>query len=165
MLLRARYDGTNVIGEFSPDDGETWTLIGQEGHAAPLQAPLRVGLAAFRGGNGGGTASFDWFRVHAGSEAGGPTDCAGGGSCNPLSDQFEGTALDPKWELLNPHPDEPAGRGGRPSDAPARPGRSVRRQRQRPDAAPAGARGLVGGDGEDRAREHRHATARRPGWR
>ena len=39
VLLRARYDGTNVIGEFSPDDGESWTLIGQEGHAAPLQAP------------------------------------------------------------------------------------------------------------------------------
>ena len=39
-------------------------------------APLRVGLAAFRGSNGGGTATFDWFRVHAGSEAGGPSDCA-----------------------------------------------------------------------------------------
>ncbi|HET8786291.1 MAG TPA: ThuA domain-containing protein, partial [Candidatus Limnocylindrales bacterium] len=102
VLLRARYDGTKVIGEFSPDDGATWTLVGQEGHAAPLTAPLRVGLAAFRGSNGGGTATFDWFRVHAGAEPGGPVEC-GGGMCNPLSDQFSGTGLDSKWELVNPN--------------------------------------------------------------
>jgi len=28
----------------------------------------------------------------------------GGGTCMSRSDQFDGTALDPKWELVNPHP-------------------------------------------------------------
>ena len=104
VLLRARYDGTNVIGEFSPDDGETWTLIGQEGHAAPLAAPLRVGLAAFRGGNGGGTASYDWFRVHEGSEPGGPTECAG--TCLTRSDSFDGALNTNRWSFR--HPTTPA---------------------------------------------------------
>ena len=98
VLMRARYDGTAVTAEFSDDDGATWTLIGQEGHAAPFEAPLRVGLTAF---GGGGTASFNWFRVHAGSEPGGSVACGGGGdSC----DEFEGTDLDPKWEIVNPSP-------------------------------------------------------------
>ena len=100
VLLRARYDGTNVIGEFSPDDGATWTLVGQAGHAAPFQAPLRVGLAAFRGGNGGGTATFDWFRVHAGSEAGGPSDCAG--TCLLKSDSFDGALDTSRWTFRHP---------------------------------------------------------------
>jgi PKD repeat protein/glucose/arabinose dehydrogenase/type 1 glutamine amidotransferase len=100
VLLRARYDGTAVTGEFSDDNGATWTLIGQEGHEAPLAAPLRIGLTAFRGSSGEGNASFQWFRTHEGSEPGGPTGCGGGGgdSC----DEFDGTELDPKWELVNP---------------------------------------------------------------
>jgi PKD repeat protein/type 1 glutamine amidotransferase/plastocyanin len=104
VLLRARYDGTKVIGEFSGDDGATWTLIGSAGHAAPITAPLRVGLAAFRGGNGGGTATFDWFRVHAGSEAGGPSDCAG--TCLTRSDTFDGTLNTSRWSFR--HPTTPA---------------------------------------------------------
>ncbi len=105
VLLRARYDGTNVIGEFSADNGQSWTLIGQEGHAAPLEAPLRVGLVAFRGGNGGGTASFDWFRVQEGSDPGGPV-CEPGGACPPaLSDEFEGNQIDTdRWSLVRGAP-------------------------------------------------------------
>ena len=104
VLLRARYDGTNVIGEFSGDNGATWTLIGQEGHAAPLAAPLRIGLAAFRGSNGGGTASFDWFRVHEGSEAGGPFECAA--TCVTRSDAFDGALNTNRWSFR--HPTTPA---------------------------------------------------------
>ena len=100
VLLRARYDGTKVIGEFSPDEGDSWTLIGQEGHAAPITAPLRVGLAAFRGGTGGGTASFDWFRVHGGSEPGGPIDCAG--VCDTRSDDFDGALDTERWGFRHP---------------------------------------------------------------
>ena len=103
VLLRARSDGTKVIGEFSGDDGATWTLIGQPGHAAPLQGALKVGLAAFRGSGGGGTASFDWFRVHAGSEAGGPFDCA---ACLPKSDSFDGALNTTRWGFR--HPTTPA---------------------------------------------------------
>jgi plastocyanin len=112
VLLRARYDGTQVIGEFSADDGETWTRIGQEGHAGPLAGPLRIGVVAFRGNQGGGTAAFDWFRMHNGADAGGPVACAAPG-CNPVSDQFNGAELDDKWELLNPNPQrQPAVDGG-----------------------------------------------------
>ncbi len=103
VLLRARYDGSAVIAEFSADNGQSWTLIGQEGHAAPFDPPLRVGLTAF---GGGGTASFDWFRVHAGSDPGGPIDCGGGGGGDSC-DEFEGTELDPKWEIVNPSPTNP----------------------------------------------------------
>ncbi len=113
VLLRARYDGTNVIGEFSADNGQSWTLIGQEGHAAPLEAPLRVGLVAFRGGNGGGTASFDWFRVQEGSDPGGPV-CEPGGACPPaLSDEFEGNQIDiRRWSFR--HPTTPQSGAGAP---------------------------------------------------
>ena len=104
VLLRARYDGTKVIGEFSPDDGESWTLIGQEGHAAPLagsaarrprRLPRRRPAAAPPRSTGSASTPAP--------RPGGPVDCAGSGSCNPLSDQFDGTELDSKWELVNPH--------------------------------------------------------------
>ena len=139
VLLRARYDGTIVIGEFSADDGETWTLIGQEGHAAPLDAPLRVGVVAFRGSNGGGTASFDWFRVHAGSEPGGPFEC--GGACLTRSDSFDGALNTQPLEL--PAPDDarrPARvrRGPRAATSRSRsgPARSTRpRQARSPSSA------------------------------
>ncbi|HEX5620697.1 MAG TPA: PKD domain-containing protein [Solirubrobacteraceae bacterium] len=104
VLLRARFDGTKVIGEFSPDEGESWTLIGQENHAAPFTAPLRVGLAAFRGGTGGGTATFDWFRVHEGAEPGGPVQCAG--VCQTRSDEFDGALDTSRWSFR--HPTTPA---------------------------------------------------------
>ena len=104
VLLRARYDGTSVIGEFSADEGESWTLIGQEGHAAPLEAPLRVGPVAFRGSNGGGTATFDWFRVHEGADANGPVDCAG--TCLARSDSFDGALDTSRWSFR--HPTTPA---------------------------------------------------------
>ena len=100
VLLRARYTGTQVIGEFSADDGASWTKIGSESHTNPLAAPLRVGVVSFRGSQGGGTVSFDWARFHAGASANTPVTCASG--CNPLSDSFDGAELDPKWELINP---------------------------------------------------------------
>ncbi|HSI80510.1 MAG TPA: ThuA domain-containing protein, partial [Solirubrobacterales bacterium] len=101
VLLRARYTGTEVIGEFSDDNGQSWTRIGQEGHAAPLTAPLRIGLAAFRGSNGGGFADFDWFRVHAGSDAGGPVACAE--ECVTRTDEFDGTELNTqRWSFRHP---------------------------------------------------------------
>jgi PKD repeat protein/type 1 glutamine amidotransferase len=108
VLLRARYDGTKVIAEFSPDEGDTWTLIGQDGHAAPLAAPLRVGVVAFRGGNGGGdSATFDWFRVHAGSDPNTPVACAG--TCQSRSDEFDGALDTSRWSFR--HPTSPTGAG------------------------------------------------------
>jgi PKD repeat protein/type 1 glutamine amidotransferase len=100
VLLRARYDGSKVTAEFSADNGATWTLIGQPGHAAPLQAPLRVGLVAFRGSSGGGTAAFDWFRVHAGDDPGTPVVCAG--TCQTKSDSFDGALDTSRWTFRHP---------------------------------------------------------------
>ena len=102
VLVRARSDGQKVIGEFSVDNGDSWSLIGHEGHAAPLTGALRVGPVAFRGSQGGGTAAFDWVRLLAGAQPGGPVECGTG--CSPLSDQFNGTTLDPKWAVVNPVP-------------------------------------------------------------
>ncbi|RKQ93231.1 sugar phosphate isomerase/epimerase [Solirubrobacter pauli] len=100
VLLRARYDGTKVIGEFSADDGANWTKVGNAEHSAPFTGSLRVGVVAFRGSNGGGNATFDWFRVKSGSSETAPVTCAAG--CSPQSDQFNGTSVDPKWQLINP---------------------------------------------------------------
>src|SRR4029453_7099703 len=115
VLLRARYDGTKVIGEFSPDDGATWTLIGQAGHAAPITAPLKVGLAAFRGSQGGGTATYDWFRVHAGSEANGPFECAA--ACLLKSDSFDGALNTNRWGFRHPTTPAPGTRARRAENA------------------------------------------------
>ncbi len=109
LLLRARYDGTAVIAEFSGDDGASWTRIGQQGHQGQFEGPLRVGLVAFRGSQGGGDAGFEWFRLLNGADADAPVACGGG--CSPQSDQFEGGAVDGKWELANPSADV----GARPS--------------------------------------------------
>ncbi|MDA0140166.1 DUF1080 domain-containing protein [Solirubrobacter sp. CPCC 204708] len=100
VLLRARNNGTNIIGEFSTDDGASWTRVGTATHAAPITGALKVGPVAFRGSNGGGTASFDYLRVHSGSAEDTPVNCTAG--CSPQSDQFTGSELHPKWEILNP---------------------------------------------------------------
>src|SRR4051812_21360941 len=94
VLVRARSNGTNIVGEFSADNGQTWIKIGNETHSAPFAGPLKIGPVAFRGGSGGGTASFDWFRVMSGSDPATPVECSTG--CSALSDQFNGTTLDPK---------------------------------------------------------------------
>ena len=104
VLLRARSDGDKVIAEFSGDNGASWTLIGQPNHAAPLTGTLRAGPVAFRGGSGGGAASFDWFRVHAGAEPDGPVECAG--TCFTRSDSFDGALNTGLWSFR--HPTTPA---------------------------------------------------------
>ena len=69
VLVRARANGTNIIGEFSVDNGVNWIKIGNADHSAPFTGALKIGPVAFRGGSGGGTASFDWFRVMSGSSS------------------------------------------------------------------------------------------------
>ena len=106
VLLRARYNGSEVIAEFSVDEGSTWTRIGAPNHSAPFEAPLRIGLTAFRNSSASpSSVDFDWFRVRSGSGPSTPVDCeGGGGECSIESDSFDGTELDPKWELVNPSP-------------------------------------------------------------
>ena len=94
-------------------------------HSAPFTGALKIGPVAFRGGSGGGTASFDFFRVMSGSDPNTPVECSTG--CSPQSDQFNGTALDPKWQVVNPVAGNAADRGQRPSDDADAAGRPVRR--------------------------------------
>jgi PKD repeat protein/glucose/arabinose dehydrogenase/type 1 glutamine amidotransferase len=103
VFLRARYDGTQVVAEFSTD-GESWTHIGNEDHGAPFEGEMRVGLTAFRNSSASATTvGFDWFRVREGSAPSTPIDCeGGGGDCSVESDPFEDVELDPKWEIINP---------------------------------------------------------------
>ena len=100
MLVRARSNGTNIVGEFSIDNGESWVKIGNAAHSAPFTGALKIGPVAFRGPSGGGTASFDFFRVMSGSDPNTPVECSSG--CSPQSDQFNGSAVDPKWAIVNP---------------------------------------------------------------
>ncbi len=112
-LVRARYTGTQVIGEFSADGGGTWIRVGSASHAAPFSEPMRIGLTAFssNAGNVGNRAEFDWFRVHAGSAPDRGFECGEPPTC--FSDEFEGGGLDTeRWSFL--HPTTPAEGEGAP---------------------------------------------------
>ena len=61
LLLRMRYDGARVIGEYSTDDGATWTQAGQ---TAGYPGALRVGVMAIQGtGGNGGVVPFERFAL------------------------------------------------------------------------------------------------------
>ena len=104
MLLRARYDGDSVTAEFSADDGATWTLIGQEGHEAPLAAPLRVGLTAFRGCDGAATRRSSGSACTRAAPPAARSAAAAGATAATSS---RAPTLDPKWELVNPSETNP----------------------------------------------------------
>ena len=48
------------------------------------------------------TVQFDAFNVVSGSDPQTPGDDCGGGAGCPQDDEFDGTALDPKWEIAQP---------------------------------------------------------------
>ena len=151
VLLRARSDGQKVIGEFSVDNGDSWVLIGNAGHAAPLTGALRVGPVAFRGSQGGGTAAFDWVRLLAGSQAGGPGRVRHGllAALGPVQRHHARSQVGGH----QPRDGFPGDGQRRPSAAADGPGRSLRRPRDHAGAAAAGAAGFLGGDGQDQARQ------------
>ena len=60
---------------------------------AEADGPVYIGPL---GANGQVTATYEYIRFT-------PDECPG--QCNPLSDQFDGAELDPKWELVNPNAD------------------------------------------------------------
>ena len=159
--LRVTRAGDTITAAYSLDDPAAagqWIDLQATPNASeifsPADGPVYVGAL---GVNGSVAPTYEYIRFTP------DADCPD--SCSPLSDQFGGSELDPKWELVNPHATSRRRSRRRSSDAAARAGRPVRRQRQRADAAPAGAGGLMGGDGEGRARAMSTPTARRPGWR
>ena len=113
-LIRARYDGSEVVAEFSADGGETWILVGDEGHAAPFEGEMRIGLTAFYSGpEGGNFGRFGWFRVREGSAEDGPIDCGVEDSCLASgSDLFEGAGVDAKWSIIREDADRYSVAGG-----------------------------------------------------
>ena len=153
VLLRARYDGTKVTAEFSGDDGATWTLIGQPGHGATLagSAARRHRLVPRRQRRRDGVVRLG-RACTAGPSADTPITCAP--SCSTQSDQFNGTTRRPEVVAAQPGDGLRADRRRRSPDAAGDPGRLLRRHRDRADAAAGRALGLVGGDGEDRPRQH-----------
>jgi beta-xylosidase len=57
LLLRMRYDGVRVTGEYSLTDGATWT---QAGRAVSYRGALKVGVMAIQGATGnGGVVPFE----------------------------------------------------------------------------------------------------------
>jgi hypothetical protein len=59
ILLRLRYDGARVTGEYSGDDGANWTQVGQ---SAGYPGDLRVGVMAIQGtGGNAGVVPFERF--------------------------------------------------------------------------------------------------------
>ncbi len=109
-------------------DGGAWTRSDNTGEDDPFVTTFTVS------GDGDHTVEFR-SRDRAGNVEDPPGRCrsrssrsGGGRSCLPLSDEFDGRALDPKWELVNPNPTNAAERGRRPADAAARTRRPVRRR-------------------------------------
>ena len=99
-------DATKMITTWSSSNGTTFASFG-----APISVTqylsqpggLRVGVFAKH--DAGGTddiAQFDAFNVVAGADPQTPgDDCGGNGQC-PETDEFDGSAIDPKWALVNP---------------------------------------------------------------
>ena len=88
MFMRLTSDGSELTASYSTD-GDTWTEL--DG-TAPLPAePAQIGVNAMADeGDGDINASFDFVRFT-------PDDPCPVDSC----DEFDGTELDPKWELEN----------------------------------------------------------------
>ena len=130
VLVRARYDGHEASSASSRSTtAPPGSRSARATHAAPLTGALKVGPVAFRGSQ---RRRHRLVRLRPRAarrlDAGHPGRPARPG-CSPLSDQFNGTALDPKWALLNPVAGQRADRRRRASDAADHPGRPLRRPR------------------------------------
>ena len=116
LNLTGDYVWVRFVHDAEAQEITTWTSTNgttftQFGAAIPvdeyLNQPggLRVGLFGKHDGSGDDEVAVDAFNVVAGTtdpQTPGD-DCGGGGEC-PQNDEFEGTALDDKWEVVNPVP-------------------------------------------------------------
>jgi plastocyanin len=118
IWVRFVYDAqANEVTTWTSTDGTTFASFGAPiGVSQYLGAPggFRVGLFAKHDGGENGVVEIDAFNVVVGSSD--PQtrgdDCGGAGGGCPQVDQFDGTALDPKWEVVNPTPENLAVGGG-----------------------------------------------------
>ena len=122
-------DATKKVTTWSSDQRDDVHVVRRAdlGHAVPVPAGgLRVGVFAKHDGAADDTVQFDAFNVVAGTDPQTPgDDCGGTGGC-PQIDEFNGTALDPKWEIVNPTPVPTSAVANGRLAVPLAPGRSVR---------------------------------------
>ena len=150
-------DAAKTVTTWSSTNGTTFTSFG-----APISVTeylsgaggLRVGVFGKHDGSGDDSVQFDAFNVVSSSDPQTAGDNCGGSGCGPLSDQFAGTSVDPKWQTLNPVAGNRADGGRRPSDDADAPWRPVHVDGDVADAAAGRALGLVGRDREVQARDH-----------
>ena len=106
VWVRFVYDDTaKTVTTWSSTNGTTFASFG-----APISVTeylsgaggLRVGVFGKHDGSGDDSVTFDAFNVVSSSDPQTAGDNCGGSGCNPLSDQFAGTGVDPKWQVINP---------------------------------------------------------------
>ena len=153
--VRLRRDA-NEVTTWTSTNGTTFASFG-----APISVTqylgqpggFRVGLFAKHDGSGNDVVDIDAFNVVVGPATRrrrATTAAATGGGC-PQVDEFDGTALDPKWEIVNPTPANVAVGGGNLTLTSAV-GDVSRRELHRSQHPAAGCpAGSVDGDGEARS--------------
>jgi PKD repeat protein len=92
VVMRMRYDGVRVTGEYSLDDGGTWTQAGQ---AVSYRGTLKVGVMAIQGASGnGGVVPFERFDLECAQQV---TASAASGAA-PFEATFTSTT-DGTWDF------------------------------------------------------------------
>ena len=99
-------DATKMITTWSSSNGTTFASFGAPISVTQyLSQPGGLKVGVFAKHDAGGTddiAQFDAFNVVASADPQTPgDDCGGNGQC-PETDEFNGSAIDPKWALVNP---------------------------------------------------------------
>ena len=114
--VRFVHDATaNTITTWTSTNGTTFTQFGQPipvGQYLSQPGGLRVGLFGKHDGSGDDEVQVDAFNVVAGADPQTPGDDCGGEEQCPQNDGFDGSALDSKWEVVNPNPANLAVGGG-----------------------------------------------------
>ena len=143
-----------TITTWTSTNGTTFTKFGEPINVEQyLNQPggLKVGLFGKHDGSGDDVVDVDAFNVVSGTadpQTPGD-DCGAAGQC-PQNDEFDGTALDDKWEVVNPNPQALTVGGGNLTLTTAA-GDVSRHELHGPEHPPAGrAGGPVDGHGEAR---------------
>ena len=108
VWVRFVHDATaNTITTWTSTNGTSFTQFGQPipvGQYLSQPGGLRVGLFGKHDGSGDDEVQVDAFNVVAGADPQTPGDDCGGADECPQNDEFDGSALDSKWEVVNPNP-------------------------------------------------------------
>ena len=93
-------------------DGGAWTRRDNTGNASPFVTEFTVsGEGTTRSSSARATSAGN-VETRPGRSRSRSTSPAAAASCSPQSDQFNGSALDPKWQIVNPVAGNPPTVGG-----------------------------------------------------